>query len=111
MNAFNILKTSEKNIGGITKKTININKKHKGKIDMDEIKKIGQIFINKMKDKHNKDIELVIRGMGILGMRTLKGKNDDIDDILSEEDYLRGRPKHETKFQEFTQLEFSFYYK
>ena len=46
MNAFNILKTSEKNIGGITKKTININKKHKGKIDMDEIKNIGQIFIN-----------------------------------------------------------------
>ena len=68
MNAFNILKTSEKNVGGITKKTININKKHKGKIDMDEIKKIGQLFINKMKDKHYKDIELVIRGIVILGM-------------------------------------------
>ena len=51
----------------------------------------------------------MIRAVGIGGNITLKGYAEDIDNILSEEDYWGGKVRDERKFVSYTNLTFSYY--
>lgn len=109
MDNFKILDRSEKNIGGINKKRIVIRKKTNAKIKINEIIQLGNHLIDTAIRKYDKEPQMIIRAMGIEGVVTLKGYNDDMDAILSEEQYLDGRVKDKKKFIEYDQIEFTYY--
>jgi hypothetical protein len=111
MNSYKILKSSKTKVGTLNKGIINYAKQNNSKIDLDDIKSIGKHIMETIENKYNKTCKLVINGLGILGRTTIKSYDDDINYIAdNDDDYLDGRVKETTKFQEFTQIEIYYYY-
>jgi hypothetical protein len=111
MNGYKLLQNNKTTRGKLTKGVISYAKENKSKIDLDDIKNIGIHIMKTIKDKYNKDCKLFINGLGVLGRTLIKGYEDDINYIASNDDeYLNGRIREKTKFQEFTQIEIYYYY-
>lgn len=111
MNGYKILNNSKKTMGKVNKGIITYAKSDKSKIDLEDIKEIGKHIMDTIQNKYDKECKIVINGLGILGRTLLKGYEDDIDYMASNDDeYLNGRVREKTKFQEFTQIEIYYYY-
>lgn len=105
-----IINRVEKDVGGITKKSITIKKVNNTPIKINEVINIYNNWNEKLENKHpDKTIKTMIRAVGIGGNITLKGYSEDIDNILSEEDYWGGKVRDERKFVSYTNLTFSYY--
>jgi hypothetical protein len=111
MNSYKILKSSKSKVGKLNKGIISYAKQNNTKIDLDDIKSIGKYIMDTIESKYNKKCKLVINGLGVLGRTTIKSYEDDINYIANNDDeYLNGRVREKTKFQEFTQIEIYYYY-
>lgn len=110
MNAFKIIKSSDKVTGGENVKTIQISKKNKARMTPEDIREVAKLLVKTINKKYKKNAEIGIRGLAPDMYKTLKRRTADIDDVLDDEDYFNGRPQEETKFQKYETAEFSIYY-
>lgn len=121
MEKFVVLKNEKIKVGNIKKQKINISMKKKtlgqgptltsGKpLKQKDIKEIVQQLSDKFKREKDEDAKILVRGMNELGVWTLKGYDESIDEMFEdEEEYLSGRVKDSGKFQHFQQIEICLY--
>lgn len=108
--SFKVLKNESYKVGDIKKQRVIVKHEDNSYMNLKDVKTIVQQLENKFKAKHKKEPKILVRGLDILGMFTLKSYEEDVEDMFENmEDYLRGRAKDTTKFKEFTQVEISFY--
>ena len=77
-------------------RTINLHRRDKKPIEIDEIRRINNKYI----PENSKSI---IRGLNSLQWWTLKSLNEDLN-VQNYEDYFQGRVSDSTKFEKFYQL-------
>lgn len=111
MEKFVVLKNEKIKVGNIKKQKINIAMKKKKPLKQKDIKEIVQQLSDKFKREKDEDAKILVRGMNELGVWTLKGYDESIDEMFEdEEEYLSGRVKDSGKFQHFQQIEICLYF-
>ena len=111
MDKFEILKNEKINVGKIRKQRMNITTKVKGKpLKQKDIKKIVKLIHDKFVQEKDTEPKILVRGMSVLGVWTIKAYDDRIEDMWNDEDeYLNGRVTDTGKFQQFDQIEITLY--
>ena len=111
MDRFEILKNEKINVGNIRKQRMNIATKVKGKpLKQKDIKKIVKLIHDKFVEEKETEPKILVRGMSMLGVWTIKSYDDRIEDMWDDEDeYLAGRVVDTGKFQQFDQMEITLY--
>lgn len=103
MEEYLIEKTNEQKLGGDYKEvTLRIDSKNNGKVDME---RIGDIYDDL--ERYLGHDDFLLRAQGITRMTTLKGYDEELN-LLSYEEYFRGKVKNEEKFNNFLFLEVTF---
>jgi hypothetical protein len=110
VNVYTVRDNSIKKIGKLDKRRIVIKKTNDTFLSMKECKEIVRQLANKYENQKGREPKMYVRGLSITQVITLKGLADSIDDMYeSYEDYLRGRPRNDTKFMKMSQLEIIMY--
>ena len=78
-------------------RTINIHRRDKQPIEIDEIENIANEYVPD-------DCKSIIRALNIKSWSTLKGLSEDNINIQSYENYFKGKVSDPTKFEKFFQL-------
>jgi hypothetical protein len=110
MNNFVVLQNKKFNVGNVTKQKINIGMAKKKPLKQKDIKEIVKKLSEKFVKEKDQEPKILVRGMNQLGVWTLKAYEEGIDEMFEdEEDYLSGRVKDKSTFQEFDQIEISLF--
>jgi hypothetical protein len=110
MVSYVTLKNESKQVGGITKQRILLKQSNNTPLDIEKIKTLTGLISDKYEKEKKKEPKILVRGLGIQGVRTIKGYSESIEDMFDDiDDYLGGRVKEKTKFMEFTEIEITLY--
>ena len=97
-----------KKFGGLAiQKTISVKCKDKKKqIDVPELEQIYEGLVNEFEES-GETVKILVRAQNIDKIYTFKGFDDDGLNIESFEDYLQGKVRDTTKFEKFSELQFT----
>lgn len=99
----NILRN--KDFSNVKIKSVEVKKKNKGSLNINEIRKLAQ----KLMSKQPKDTQMAIQVLSPLQRFHIKGFEDNDITLNEIDDYLEGRVKEHTKFTEdFSQVILTF---
>ena len=84
--------------------TMNFSRKDNTQLDVDEVIKIAENTYNRAANSKKK-VDFVIRGLIGDQWTTLKGKNQEMMDLVDFIEYYEGRVEDTTKFERFSQID------
>ena len=97
MNQYTINLTNIKETNKAYLRTINIHRRDKKPIEIEEIQHISNEYVPE-------NCKSIVRALNIKSWSTLKSLSEDNINIQSYEDYFKGKVSDPTKFEKFFQL-------
>ena len=109
---FDVVKNSVNEIGKLKYKKLEVSKGNKKLINIKSIKAMTESLLQEAQSK-NKDIQILIQGVGKLGTNIMLKSFDEDTDKMGEryDEYMEGRAKDPSKFEEFYKVGITILYK